>query len=272
MISSKKRFILPAAGLMALSFTVSVHAAEIIGHRGASHDAPENTLAAMNLAWRQKADGIETDIQLSKDGHVVVMHDPETKRVAGVNFRVAAAEWELLKNLDVGRWKGNEWAGEKIPTLDSIISSMPEGKFILIEIKSGPEVLPALEKIINASCGTADRIRIISFDYQTCRDAKNRFDDREIYWLAHYKRDKATGRYPDINALIGKAKAAKLEGLCLNSGFPIDAEFVSKIHAAGLRCHVWTVDDPKTARNLVQAGVDGIITNRPECLREQLER
>lgn len=267
-----KLIALPCAMLIALSVAAPVHAAEIIGHRGASHDAPENTLAAMNLAWRQKADGIETDIHLSKDGNVVVMHDPDTKRVAEANFRVAFSDWNQLKNLDVGRWKGKEWEGEKIPTLDSVISTIPDGNFILIEIKSGPEVLPALQKVINASGDKAGRIRIISFDHQTCREARNRYPEHEIYWLAHYKRDKSTGGYPDINSLIGKAKAAKLDGLGLNREFPIDADFVRKIHAAGLRCHVWTVDDPQTARKLVHAGVDGVITNRPGYLREQLER
>lgn len=272
MIPPKPRVALPLVGLTTLSLLTLLHAAEIVGHRGASHDAPENTLTAMNLAWRQKADGIETDIHLSKDGHIVVLHDPDTKRVAGVELRADSSNWELLRTLDVGRWKGVEWAGEKIPTLDSIIATIPEEKFILIEMKSGPEVLPALEKVINASGGKADRIRLISFDFRTCGEAKIRFPDHEIYWLSHYERSKFTGQYPDVNSLIDKAKAAKLDGLSLNQGFPINADFLRKIHQAGLRCHVWTVDDPQTARKLVQAGVDGIITNRPEYLRTELER
>src|SRR6185369_848081 len=88
----------------------------LIAHRGASRDAPENTLAAFRLAWQQGADGIEADFRLTRDGRVVCLHDASTGRTAGVDLAVAEASLEELKRLDVGGWKGARWAGERIPT------------------------------------------------------------------------------------------------------------------------------------------------------------
>ncbi len=86
-----------------------------------------------------------------------------------------------------------------------------------------------------------------------------------------YGKDKKTGQYPDLETLIQKAKAARFDGLDLNDQFPINAEFVAKVKEAGLQLHVWTVDDPAVARRLAAAGVNGITTNRPGWLREQLK-
>ncbi len=249
-----------------------LHAVEIIAHRGASFDAPENSLSAMKLAWEQGADGIETDIHLSKDGHIVVLHDFDTKRIGGSTNKVSTQTWDDLKGTDVGAWKGQAWAGEKIPTLDSILATIPDGKFILIETKVHAEILPALAKAMTASGKKPEQLRIITFHYETAKAAKARFPKNEIYWLASYAKDKTTGELPDIDLLISKAKDAKLDGLDLDWKFPFDAAFVKKVHDAGLKLHAWTVDDPDVAARLKAVGVDGITTNRPQFLRGRLKR
>ena len=101
---------------------------EIVAHRGASYDAPENTVAAIKLAWEQKADAAEFDVFLSKDGKIVVMHDKDTKRIAGVDRKVVDQTLAELRKLDVGRWKDAKFAGEKMPTLDEMLATVPEGK------------------------------------------------------------------------------------------------------------------------------------------------
>src|SRR5262249_38764427 len=98
---------------------------EIIAHRGASHDAPENTLAAMRLAWAQGADAIECDVHLARDGELVVVHDPDARRTTGVALEVARASVAELQQLDAGRWKDARFAGEKIPTLDEVLALVP---------------------------------------------------------------------------------------------------------------------------------------------------
>ena len=126
-------------------------AVEIIGHRGASSEAPENTLASFRLAWAQHADAGELDIYLSKDGEVVVIHDATTRRVGKRSRRVVDQTLAELKQLDVGQWKGSKWAGERIPTLAEVLSTIPDGKRLFIEIKCGPEVIPPLVKVLETA-------------------------------------------------------------------------------------------------------------------------
>jgi len=225
----------------------------------------------MKLAWKQGADGIEVDIHLSKDGHIVVMHDFDTKRLGGVTNKVVTRTWDELKETDVGQWKGQAWTGEKIPTLDSILAMVPDGKCVLIEIKVHAEILPALAEAMKASGKKPEQLRIITFHYDTAKAAKERFPKHEVYWLSSAK-DKKTDKLPDIDELVRQAKDAGLDGLDLEWKFPIDAAFVKKIHDAGLKLHAWTVDDPEIASALAAAGVDGITTNRPEFLRAQLKK
>ncbi|MFV2065815.1 MAG: glycerophosphodiester phosphodiesterase family protein, partial [Pirellulales bacterium] len=97
----------------------------IVGHRGASHDAPENTLAAFQLAWQRGADGVEGDFYLTSDGHIVCIHDADTERVAGEKLIVAESTLADLRQLDVGAWKGERWRGEKIPTLEEVLATVP---------------------------------------------------------------------------------------------------------------------------------------------------
>src|SRR6478752_5983209 len=127
----------------ALPATADDRPVEIVGHRGASYDAPENTVASVKLAWEQKADAAEFDVYRTKDGKIVVIHDKDTKRTAGgVNKVVAESTLAELRALDVGKWKGEKYAGERIPTLAEVLATVPAGKKVFIEVKPGPEVVP----------------------------------------------------------------------------------------------------------------------------------
>ena len=247
-------------------------AAEIIAHRGASHDAPENTLAAMKLGYEQGADAGELDIHVSKDGKLVVIHDADTKRVAGVDKKVVDQTAAELAALDAGKW-GN-WAGkgfaEPIPTLDQVFPLVPGGKKLVIEIKSREETLPPLKELLGKSNLKPPQTIIITFHYDVAAAAKKMFPDRKVYWLHDYKEDKQTGRFPDLGDLIQKAKKAGVDGLNLNHNFPLDAAAVKRIKAAGLKLYVWTVDDTAKAKALIEAGADGITTNRPGAMRREL--
>ena len=106
---------------------------DIIAHRGASHEAPENTLASVRLGWAQGADAVEVDVRQSRDGHIVVIHDAHTRRTAGVTRRVRAETLDELRALEVGRWKHRRHAGEKIPTLAEVIETVPPGKRLFVE-------------------------------------------------------------------------------------------------------------------------------------------
>ena len=244
---------------------------EIIAHRGASRDAPENTLAAIQLAWQQNADAVEVDVHLSRDGHLVVIHDDDTRILAGVKKKVANQTLAELKKLDVGRWKGLAWAGERIPTLDETLATIPTGKRFFIEIKCGPEFIPAFENLLQQHEAKTPQLVLIGFSLSTMAVVKKTFPELEVCWIAEFKRNWKTGRWsPQPEDLIQKTTQAGLDGLDLGAKGPITARFVSQAKAAGLRIYTWTVDSPLKARKLNAAGVDGITTNRPAWLREKL--
>ncbi len=255
--------------LLLTTFT-SLHAVEIIGHRGASHDAPENTLASFRLAFEQKADAAELDIHLTKDGQAVVIHDANPKRTTGTAGVVKDMTLAELRALDAGAWKGERWRGEKLPTLAEALATIPDDRRLFIEIKCGPEILPELARVVHASGKKPAQMPIISFNYEAVKQAKALLAAHEVSFLAAAKADKTTGQPPAIDDLIARARAAKLDGLDLDYQFPIDEAFVGKVHAAGLKLYVWTVNDAAIAKRLAAAGVDGITTDRPGALREEL--
>lgn len=259
--------------LFILLILSKVEAVEIIAHRGGAwHDAPENTLPAFKVGYDQGADADELDIYLTKDGQVVVIHDNNTKRVTGVDAKVPDKTMDELRALDAGE-SMREWRGKgvKLPMLSEVLALIPAGKRLFIEIKCGPEVLPALEKVLKDSGKKPEQTAIIGFGYDTMREAKAKFPNLAVYWILGWKKDKQTGKYPEIEEVIAKAKAAHLDGLDLDYKFPIDAAFVQKISAAELKLYTWTVDDAGVAKRFSAAGVNGITTNRAGWMREQLK-
>jgi len=241
---------------------------EIIAHRGASKDAPENTVAAIKPAWEQKADASEFDIYLSKDGKIVVIHDSDTQRTAGISKQVAGSTLAELRLLDVGKWKGEKFAGEKIPTLDEMLATVPIGKQVFIEVKCGPEVIPELDRVLKAAKLKVGQTPIISFNPSVIEAVKKVRPDLSAYWIVGLnKKDRAFA-----DSLIDKAKAIKADGLDLAASALIDANYIKAAKAAGLKVYVWTVNDAATAKRMVEIGVDGITTDRPGWLREQLSK
>lgn len=107
----------------------------IIAHRGASWAAPENTLAAAELAWQEGADAVEADFRLTADGRLVAIHDESTLRVSGVNLPVAETTLGQLRRLDVGAWKDQRWVGQRLATLDEMLATTPPDRQFVIEIK-----------------------------------------------------------------------------------------------------------------------------------------
>lgn len=249
---------------------IQLLAVEIIAHRGASFDAPENSLSSMKLAWEQDADSIETDLWLSKDGKLVVFHDATTKRYNGEDQKVSELTWDELQKVDIGSWKAPRFKGERIPTLESILATIPKGKRAVLEIKCGPEIIPEFARVLRASGRPAKDLAVISFNYDSLKASKKEFPDVPHYFLMGYKKDK-TGKGPELAPLIARCKTAGFEGLDLQYQWPIDKAFVSAVKAAGLQLVVWTVDDVETAKRLVEAGVDGITTNKPKLLKESLK-
>lgn len=243
---------------------------EIIAHRGASYDAPENTVAAMRLAWEQHADASELDVYLSKDGKAVVIHDSNTRRVAGVNKKVADQTLAELQALDVGQWKGKQFTGERLPTLAEMLAAVAKGKRVFIEIKWGDEIVPEINRLLQKSALPPEQTPIISFHAEVVAAMKKARPDVPAYWIVSLKAAKGK-KPPTAEQLIARAKKIGADGLDLSADKALTAEFAQKIKEAGLKLYVWTVNNPRVARRMIEIGVDGITTDRPGWLREQLK-
>ena len=244
----------------------------LVAHRGASHDAPENTLAAFRLAWEQGADAIEGDFHLTADGEIVCIHDGTTKKVAGRDLVVARSTLAELRELDVGSWKGERWKGERIPTLAEVLGTVPEGKRVLIEIKCGPEILPALEEALAASPRKPEETVIIAFDEEVIAGAKRAMPGRKALWLTSFEKEKETGRWtPSTDEVLSTLGRIGADGVDCKATVPVDRAFAGALRARKKELHVWTVNDPGKARKMRELGVDSITTDRPGWLRKQLE-
>lgn len=244
----------------------------IIAHRGASFDAPENTLAAFKLAMEQQADGFECDVYLTADGHVICLHDPDTQRVAGEKLVVTKAPFDALRALDVGSWKGEQWRGERMPSLEEVLAVVPPGKKIYIELKSSKEIIKPLVKILSNSRLSPEQIVIISFHAEAIAESKKQLPHLKALWLCGMKKKKDGTLPPTAEEVAAKLRRIRADGLDAE-GIPdyFDAAFIERLRALGCQeFHVWTIDDPEVAHFYINLGVSSITTNRPGWLRERI--
>lgn len=246
----------------------------ITAHRGASHDAPENTLAAFRLAWEQQADAIEGDFRLTVDGHLVCIHDADTERTCGVKRVVAASRLEDLRSLDFGRWKAPAFSGQPCCTLDEVLEIMPDGKRFFIELKTGPEIVEPLGRIIERCKADASSLVVIAFDEKTIAACKKRLPGVKAHWLTSFKetRTGSSEWRPSAEQVVETVRRCGADGVGLQARRQVvDREFVQQLRVGGVtEFHVWTVDSPDDARFFVGLGAMGITTNRPLLIRESL--
>jgi len=246
-----------------------------VAHRGASAFVPENTLASFRRAIAVGADLLELDVQRTRDGELVIMHDTSTARTTNARLALPGrAPWHVgeltfdeIRGLDAGSWKSPRFTGERVPTLAEVIALIehsPTG--ILLELKS-PDRYPGIEAEVAVQMKAfegyveravaASRLVVESFDISSLRTY------RELE--------------PTVPVgVLGSPRAASLAELAnwadqVNPDHrAIDAGYVAEIQRVGMRCLTWTVNRDAAMRRAVDLGVDGIITNRPDLLRSVL--
>ena len=224
----------------------------ILGHRGASVDAPENTVAAFVLALDQGADGIELDVQLSQDGVLVIYHDMRLHPETGCDERIADMTLAELKALDMGE-------GQEIPTLDEVFEALGPAALYNVEIKDWRLWDGGTETAV------ADRIQSHNLERQCHISSFNPFSVRRAH--RHLTRSTSSGilRQPGIlrfSYLFTHSEADHPQHSM------IDETYMAWARKRGYQVHTWTVDDPAEAQRLAKLGVDGIITNKPALIRE----
>ncbi|HWR99964.1 MAG TPA: glycerophosphodiester phosphodiesterase family protein [Prolixibacteraceae bacterium] len=247
--------------LMLLSFT-SFAQLKYIGHRGASWYAPENSLAAIRLAFELGADGAECDIRLTGDNQIVLWHDDNTKRLTDQNLEIAKTPYAELKQLKIKRSATNSafFGEERMPLLKDVLQALPEDQLLVIEIKCGVEIFPHLQKVVQ-DYWKSGSVAFISFGYETIAMAKSLYPDVPCYFLTS-KKEELTKRIPEIIK-------DKLDGVDLRSKI-VGRELVDALRKDKIDVWCWTVDDVEEALRMQESGVTVITTNRPTWLKEQI--
>ncbi|MFC1693040.1 glycerophosphodiester phosphodiesterase [Candidatus Latescibacterota bacterium] len=242
----------------------------IIAHRGASYLAPENTLSSVNLAWELGADAVEVDVRLTKDKKIILLHDETTKRTAGFELPVGETPYDELMKIDIGSFIFPEYEGEKIPLLNEVIETIPKGRRLFVEIKSGPEIIPVLKKLIDFS-GKRYHISLMGFECETVVRCKAAMPEIPAYLLCRTARQVDTAKYISYDShIINNVMKSKLDGVNVEY-HGITSEFVNEVMASGLEIFVWTVNDVKEAKRLRDLDVKGITTDRPGCIKNNLK-
>lgn len=245
----------------------------IVAHRGASYAAPENTIPSFELAFKENADFIEGDFWLTKDNEIVCLHDPDTKRVSNQNVKVQSATLSELKKIDVGIWKGDQFKGTTIPTLQEVFNVIPKGKGIYIEIKDDRKIfVERLREIINQFDIQKEKIRIIAFNPNTVRLAKDILPEIKTYWLfGWYFSKKKCLKSLAQRRLMQTLKTLNCDGIDVNAAPYIDEKLVKSLRENNLDFCAYDVDKVEDAVRLINLGIDSITTNSPLKIRKEIE-
>jgi glycerophosphoryl diester phosphodiesterase len=224
-----------------------------VAHRGASKEAPENTLAAFRLALHLGAEAVECDARRTRDGHVVVIHDDTVDRTTDGRGPVESHTLSEIRGLDAGRWFGAEFAGERIPLLAEVLEAVRGKALVKLEIKNDPVPHEGIEQQIVdivRGLGMEDEVLVMSFDHECVRTV-HALAPRLTTGILY------AGRLVDAPHA---AQAAGADALCVHRGY-LSPRDVGRAHTAGLGFFVWTVDDEQTLRRCVACEVDGVTSN-----------
>jgi glycerophosphoryl diester phosphodiesterase len=243
---------------------------KIIAHRGASVTAPENTLSALRQAWSEGADGVECDVRLTADGQVVCIHDADTERVGDQKLQVESETYAALAALDVGTKHAPRFKGESIPLLSDWLVHVRAGKRVLIELKTGEEILAPLFDVIDASSVALKQIVVMVFDLDLVRALKARRPDLQVYWLIDVKSNWLGRSKLNLSDVLDTVVDTNVDGIGLHAHSGINREIVKAILESDIDLNIWTVDDPVEARRYASFGVSSITTNCSELIRAAL--
>lgn len=229
----------------------------ITAHRGASMWAPENTLAAMRRALDDGTDWVEIDVQESVDGRVVVVHDSDFMRLAGVPTKVWDATYDELRQLDIGSSFAPEFSDQRTPTLEQVLELCRDRAGVNIELKyyGHDESLEQRVVDIVEAMGMQEQIVVMSLKYDAVQKVRSMRPDWTLGLLTA--------------VAIGDLTRLDADFLAVNTGLATRS-FVRSAHAAGKEVLVWTINDALTAYAMISRGVDGIITDDPAMGRRVL--
>ena len=185
--------------------------------------------------------------------------------MSNTNLVVRKSSFAELRALDVGAHRGATFKGIVIPTIAEVFSTIPDQKIIYIEIKFGPEIIPALLEEIKKSGLKSEQIVVISFDAKVLQELKAKAPQYKVFWLCKFKKRIGGAIRPKLETVLKTLALIRADGLSSNSAIP--EPFIEAIEKQGYEWHVWTVDDLKTAKRMKALGAKSITSNAPGCIK-----
>jgi glycerophosphoryl diester phosphodiesterase len=231
----------------------------VIAHRGASAEAPENTMAAFRLGADHGADFVELDVQESADGEVVVVHDSDLMKAGGSPLKIWEAPAAALRAVDIGSRKGPQFSGERVPTLDEVFTHLRGRVRVVVELKSYGHAQRLEERVVEIveAAGVVNDTIFMSLDHGMVRRLKQLRPAWRVGVL--------------VATAVGDATALEGDFLAVQASMATRA-FVRRAHRSGRDVYVWTVNDPAWMFASMANGVDGLITDVPDVARAVIER
>lgn len=227
----------------------------IASHRGDGYSAPENSISAIRSALSKGVDAIEIDIQMTKDGIIVLNHDMNLMRVGGSPSKVAELTYEELKKIDIGERFSTKYNGERVPTLDAVLNEVKGKVQLIIEIKSynySPELVQRLVQLLQEH-DMVEECSIQSFSYKALKEVR--------------KQDSAIRIGQILYIVAGNLNSLDVDFYTIKQVILSEA-FVKNAHKYGRQVWVWTVNNEINIKEVLKYDIDGIITDYPDRVKE----
>ena len=223
---------------------------EIIAHRGAAGLAPENTMAAIHKAIEDKAHWVEIDVQETKDGEVVVIHDSDFMKISNVPTKVWDGTLDELRQIDIGSWFDPKFASERIPTLEEVLLAAKGKAKVLIELKYYGHDEQLEQRVIDVveKTGMSQSVALMSLSPDGVKKVRALRPELETGIL--------------LSKAIGDISKMDVDFLAINMGM-MKTNFVRRAHKVGKKVYIWTANDPVSMTSMISLGVDGVITDEP---------
>ena len=229
-------------------------------HRGASAYAPENTFASFYMGWQMGANGIETDVQSTRDGVLVLVHDDDLNRLAGLDRNICDMTYEELCRVDVGSHRGERYRGERVPTLQEFLHHFSgKGLHLALELKQAGIEQQVMEAVLPA--WPHDRLIVTSFIWEALLEVRRIAPEIRTGYLT---------RRQDAD-LLQEMKTNGIWQYC-PEGHTVTPEAMRMFREAGFSIRAWGVSNESVMERMLALGVDGMTVNFPDRLQEALGR